>query len=133
MPHAELSETIRNYAIVIGGFVGLVLAAWRVRAANRQSDAAARQADIARRAHLSEVFKDAVALLSSENLEIRLGAILTLGRIAGDFDDAKSMVVELLEAYIRERTANVQGDSVTADIEAIMVFLRAARGLDVHD
>lgn len=103
MNSVEFSEILRNWAIVVGGVVGLGLAYWRGAAHNRQAVAQQQQATIAQRAHVAEVFKDAVAQLGDDKFEIRLGAVLTLKRIAEDFPDFDGPVVELLTAYVRER------------------------------
>ena len=71
----EISEIARNWAIVVGGGVGLGVAIWRGWAANRQAGAALQQAEIGRRDHITELFTNAVSLLHNDRLEIRLGAI----------------------------------------------------------
>ena len=45
----QLTEIIRNWALLIGGAAGLYLAWRRVTAANRQAEAQIRQADVQRR------------------------------------------------------------------------------------
>ncbi|MSO75705.1 MAG: hypothetical protein EXQ87_02170 [Alphaproteobacteria bacterium] len=99
----ELSEVVRNFAIVVAGALGLGLAAWRGLAASRQSKAAADQAAISRRTHVTELFGKAVSQLGAERLEVRLGGIYMLRRIADDFPDFTLSVLELLTAYIRGR------------------------------
>lgn len=74
----DLSEIDRNLGIVLGGAIGLVFAWMRVRAANRQSEAQTRQAEVGRREHVAELFNRAVGQLDDEKLHIRLGAIYTL-------------------------------------------------------
>ena len=75
MDAVNWSEVIRNYAIVIGGGIGLALAAWRSIAANKQAEASLDQAYLARRGHIAELFSQAVEKLGHDRLEIRLGAI----------------------------------------------------------
>ena len=51
-----LSEVVRNFGLLGAAIVGVVFGAMRVVAANRQSDAALRQAELARRGHVAELF-----------------------------------------------------------------------------
>lgn len=126
MDNIELSEVVRNWGIVVAGGFGLTLAVWRSIAADRQSRASRSQAEIARRAHTTEVFKDAVEQLANERLEIRLGAFFTLRQISTDFPEFNHYVFQLLSAYVRERTAGADpNSSVTADVRSIMDYLHS--------
>lgn len=123
----EFSEIARNWAIVAGGAIGLWIAYWRGRSHDRQSSSLQEQARIAQRAHVSEVFKDAVTQLGDkDNLEVRLGAVFTLIRIASDFPEFDPTVTKLLTAYIRERsTSKIPEDEPTgADVAEILEFVR---------
>jgi hypothetical protein len=120
----QWSEIIRNIGLVVGGFIGLWIAAWRGWAASHQARASRDQAVIGRRAHVTELFNAAVEQLGHERLEIRLGAILTLKRMSVDFPDFSDAVFELLSTYVRERSRDVEGEQPTADIREIMRFLR---------
>ncbi len=123
MTAVELSEVIRNYAIVVGAAIGLGVAIWRGLAADRQSRASADQATIDRRAHVTEVFSQAVAQLGNPRLEIRLGAIYALIRISQDFPDFAGSVFELLTAYAREQSVKYEGAEAPVDMQAITDFL----------
>ena len=117
---------------MFGGILGLFLAVWRGLAADRQSRASRSQADVSRRAHITEVFNDAVKQLGSERLEMRLGAIYTLKQINNDFPDFKHYVFQLLSSYVRERTSGVDPTyKVEADVREIIDFFegRARRRL----
>ncbi len=120
----HVSEVVRNYAIVAGGFIGIAIAYWRARASNRQAEASVSQAKTANRDHITDVFSRAVGLLAAERLEVRLGAIYTLRRIAEDFPDFSSTIIDLLSAYVRERSQEYEGDAMPVDIEEIVTFLR---------
>jgi hypothetical protein len=85
MTGLHLSEIVRNDALVVGGFIGILLAWMRVTASTRQADASLQQAELARRGHVAELFNRAVGQLTHEKLEIRLGAIYTLRQVARDF------------------------------------------------
>lgn len=126
MTSVELSELVRNWAIVVGGTVGLILAFWRGIAFDRQSQASRSQAETARRAHTTEVFKDAVSQLNNDRLEIRLGAIYTLKQISDDFPEFKHYVFQLLTAYLKERTVGADPEAEpSVDVKEIMEFIRA--------
>ncbi len=125
MDAVQVSEVWRNWGIVAAGGMGLLLAVWRGIAADRQSRASRSQANIARRAHTTEVFKDAVGQLNNERLEIRLGAIYTLKQISDDFPEFKHYVFQLLTAYLKERTTGADPNVVpSVDVTEIMEFIR---------
>jgi hypothetical protein len=128
MPDLHISEVWRNWAILVGGGAGLVIAVWRGYAADRLSKASQSQADIARRAHITEVYKDAVGQLSHERLEIRLGAIFTLKQIGEDFPEFRHYVFQILTAYVKGRSAGANPDEeVARDLKEIMDFLHDNR------
>lgn len=119
-----LSEDIRNWAIVAGGAFGLWLAYSRTRAANRQSDASQSQAETQERTYSTDVFNSAVGQLSSDHLEVRLGAIYALTRLSEDDDAFEFYVIGVFEAYVRERTVDSDRDAPPpADVAAIVSFL----------
>jgi hypothetical protein len=121
----QISELIRNYGLVVAAGLGLVLAWWRSRASNRQAIAALRQAEVAQRDHVVEMFNRAVDQLGSEKLEVRLGAIYTLKRISGDpqYLDYRVPILETLTAYVRERSREDTGAEPPVDIREIMKIL----------
>ena len=120
----QLSEIVRNVGLLIGGGIGLYLAWLRVSAANRQADASLRQADLARREHVAELFNRAVGQLGDPKLEVRLGAIYTLRQIGNDFPDLTSAVFELLSAYLRENPRDYGDAEPPIDIQEIMSIIR---------
>jgi len=121
----QISELIRNYGLVVAAGLGLVLAWWRSRASNRQAIAALRQAEVAQRDHVVEMFNRAVDQLGSEKLEVRLGAIYTLKRISRDpqYADYKIPILETLTAYVRERTRDDTSAEPPVDVREIMNLL----------
>ena len=119
-----ISEIVRNFALVLGGLIGLVFAGYRVRAANRQAEAQIRQAELARQDHVSELFNRAVSQLKDEKLEVRFGAILTLGRIRRDFPDRADEVVQLLTTFLRANAVDYGNDEPPADVRGITNILR---------
>jgi hypothetical protein len=119
-----LSEVVRNFGLLGAAIVGVVFGAMRVVAANRQSDAALRQAELARRGHVAELFNGAVGQLGDPKLQVRLGAVYTLRQIAEDFPDLTRAVFELLSAYLRERPPEYGDQLPPPDVREIMRILR---------
>ncbi len=122
------AEAVKNLLLVLGGGVGgvfgLYLAWLRVTAANRQAEAAVRQAELGRRAHVAELFTKAAGQLSDEKLEVRLAAIYTLREISRDFPDLGGVVFELLSAYFRDHKQVYPLDAEPpADIREILRIL----------
>jgi hypothetical protein len=124
----QLSELIRNLGIVAGGIFGLYLAWKRVTAANRQAEASIRQAELARRSHVAELFDRAVGQLKDERIEIRLGAIYTLRQIGTDFPDLAGAVFELLSAYMRENPGTYGDKEPPPDVREIVRILKRQLG-----
>jgi hypothetical protein len=116
----SLSEIIKNIGLVIGGAIGIYLAWKRVVASNKQADAQLRQAELSRRDHVAELFNRAVGQLKDEKLEIRLGAILTLGQICMDFRDLSDPVIQLLSTYLKQEKVDYGETDAPADIEEII-------------
>ena len=128
MTDVEISEIVRNWGIIVGGVVGLGLAWWRAIALNRQSIAQQDQAAIAQRAHITEVFKDAVEQLGNEKLEVRLGAVQTLVRIVEDFSEFEGPILRLLTAYLREQGERFEQDQLpTVDLIEIVNYIEQQR------
>jgi hypothetical protein len=121
------SEIFRNYAIIAGGLVGLLLAWWRSAAANKQANAQIRQAELARRDHVYELFNRAVGQLKDKKLEIRLGAIYTLQQICKDFPDLADPVIRLLTTYLQENRVNYSNRKPPIDVRAIIEVVANAR------
>jgi hypothetical protein len=117
---ASLSEIIRNFGLVLAGAIGIYLAWKRVVASNKQAEAQLRQAELARRAHVAELFNRAVGQLKDEKLEIRLGAILTLGRVCKDFQDLSGPVVQLLTTYLKQEKVDYGESDPPAEIAEII-------------
>jgi hypothetical protein len=116
----SLSEIIRNIGLLVGGALGIYLAWKRVTASNMQAEAQLRQAELSRRHHVAELFNRAVGQLKDEKLEIRLGAILTLGQICTDFQDLSDPVIQLLSTYLKQEKVDYGETDAPADIGEII-------------
>jgi Pentapeptide repeats (8 copies) len=93
-------EDIRNAVLVFGGVVaaaiGLALTGVRTHAANEQ-------ARVAEQGHITDRFTKAIEQLGSDKLEVRLGGIYALERIARDSRRDHWPIMETLTAYIRRK------------------------------
>jgi hypothetical protein len=120
----QISEVIRNYAIVLGGAVGLYFGWQRVSAANKQARTQTLQTDLAHRIHASDLFNRAVGQLGDKKLEIRLGAILTLEQICIEYPNRSGSVIRLLTTYLKKNAIKYGDRLPPSDVLAIMEILR---------
>jgi hypothetical protein len=105
---------------------GLFLLWKRIAATNKQAEAqikqaeaSTRQAELGQTKLVTDLFGQAVGQLRDEKLEIRLLAVYTLRRIAADFPDYRSAVLELMTSYIRENNSKWGDLEPPIDIQEI--------------
>jgi hypothetical protein len=122
------SEVVRNLALTIAAIVGAILAWRQLSPAALQARSANVQADLARRAHVTELFNRAVGQLRDPNLEVRLAAIYVLREVARDFPDLSNPVFELLQAYLRAGNIDYGNDEPPIDVREIVKLLRTRLG-----
>ncbi len=100
------NDTRRTWAQILGGVFFLITAyfTWRrVTATESQVRVAQEQARIAQEGQITERFTRAIEQLGDrEHLEVRLGGIYALERIAKDSRDDHWTIMEVLTAYVRE-------------------------------
>jgi hypothetical protein len=72
------------------------------RAANENAKAALKNAKIAEDKQITERFAKAVEMLGSCKIEVRLGGIYTLERIAQESREERWTIMEVLTAFVRE-------------------------------
>ena len=92
------NEARRTVAAIEGGLlaiVGIILTLRRIRALERQ-------VLVAQEGQITERFTRAIEQLGSDRMEIRLGGIYALERIANDSDKDYWPIMETLTAYVRE-------------------------------
>jgi hypothetical protein len=123
-----LSELLRNVALTFAAVVGAILAWRQLSPAALQARSANLQADLARRAHVTELFIRAVGQLRDPHLEVRLAAIYVLREVAKDFPDLSNPVFELLQAYLRVGGNEYGDDDPPIDIKEIVKILRGRLG-----
>ena len=95
-----------------------------------------RRVEIAGEGQITERFTRAIEHLGSEKLEVRLGGIYALERIARDSERDHWPIMEVLTAYVRERSPAPKmaedgttplSTPVTADIQAILTVIGRRR------
>lgn len=122
MTPLEVSEVIRNYALVAAAVGAGGVAIWRAIAADRQSRAQRDQVAQARREHAAELFSQAVGNLDNEKLHIRLGAIYALRDIMEAYPAEQGRAVkDLLTQYLADM--NYADEEPPADVRAIVSML----------
>ena len=120
-----VSEIVRNVALAIAAFVGAYLAWRQLSPAASQARSASTQAELARRAHVTELFNRAAGQLRDSNLEIRLAAIYVLKEVAKDFPDLSDPIFELLQAYLRVGNIDYGDEEPPIDVQEIVSLLRS--------
>jgi hypothetical protein len=90
-----------------------------------QACSASTQAELARRAHVTELFNRAVGQLRDPNLEVRLAAIYVLREVAKDFPDLSDPIFELLQAYLRVGKIDYGDEQPPIDVQEIVRLLRS--------
>src|SRR5258707_4797558 len=123
-----ISELFRNAALTVAAIVGSILAWRQLSPAALQAKSANAQAELARRAHVTELFNRAVGQLRDPNLEVRLAAIYVLREVAKDFPDLSNPVFELLQAYLRAGNIDYGDDEPPIDIREIVKTIRSRLG-----
>ena len=126
-----LSEIVRNWAILGAAVAGVGIAIWRALAADRQSRAQAAQARTSDLQRVSELYSSALEGLGDDKLEVRLGAVLVLERLAADEPTMRQAAEVALQAFVRrcsqERPAPVEDVDF---VEAWRIVSRALSGAE---
>jgi len=107
---AEIENSNRvTIAQIIGGLAllsGLYFTYLNVRTAQENVKASHENLRITEEGKLTERFSKAVELLGSDKLDVRLGGIYALERIARDSQKDHWTVMEVLTAFVRENSPN---------------------------
>ncbi|BAY14796.1 pentapeptide repeat-containing protein [Nostoc sp. HK-01] len=99
------------------------------KAALKNAEAALKNAVIAEDKQITERFAKAIEQLGSEKIEVRLGAIYTLERIAKDSAKDHWTIMEILTAFVREnvpRKLEEENTENTQQIPKIRTDIQAA-------
>ncbi len=104
----SLFDQVRTSMLVVAAWYGVFFLIWRTVLADRQTQAADKQTEINRESHYTELFAKAVEQLGATRqdgepaIEMRIGAIFALERLAKDSERDYGPIIETLAAYIRE-------------------------------
>lgn len=119
------NEALRTAAQVLGATFFLITAYFTWRSVTT----AEKNFLTSQEAQLTDRFTKAIEQLGNEKLEIRLGGIYALERIAKDSAKDHWTIMEVLTAYIRENASwkeenHIEKKPPTTDIQAILTVLR---------
>ena len=92
------NEARKTLAYIMGGLLAII----GIYMAHRRIRALERQVLVAQEGQITERFTRAIEHLGSDKIEIRLGGIYALERIANDSDKDYWPIMETLTAYVRE-------------------------------
>ncbi|MGD9652883.1 MAG: pentapeptide repeat-containing protein, partial [Candidatus Dadabacteria bacterium] len=137
--HAE-NEARKTLAQIIGGtaiIIGLFFSWQTIESQRKTLELQRDDLTITREQQITERFTRAIEQLGSEKLEVRLGGIYALERIAKDSPNDHWTIMEVLTTYARDKSknemketvelvenaANVESSPVKTDIQAIMTVL----------
>ncbi|QSJ18398.1 pentapeptide repeat-containing protein [Nostoc sp. UHCC 0702] len=126
------TEALKTTATIFGGiavFINAYYAAKRweamdksaeaanesAKAALKNAEAALKNAQVAEDKQITERFAKAIEQLGSEKIEVRLGAIYTLERIAKDSSKDHWTIMEVLTAFVRENAPLMSEEEKTDD------------------
>jgi len=105
--NARLNAVTTTRAALLAGLVGLgALGTFWLN--SRVYRITARTFELTEQGQLTDRYTKAIAQLGDDKLDIRLGGIYALERIAVDSKRDHPTIVEVLSAYVRERTAPKQ-------------------------
>ena len=125
------NEVVRNLVILAVAAISSPFLIWRTWATNKsataalkqaeasaqqskiaakQSEIAAKQSEIAADQSIAEAFTRAITHLGDKKLEIRIGGIYALARIARDSKKDHWPIMEILTAFVRQNAPWKEGD-----------------------
>jgi uncharacterized protein YjbI with pentapeptide repeats len=115
----DLEDKMRStIAQIVGGIVVLIglLFTWRQLGATRKT------LEISQEGQITERFTRAIEQLGNDKLEIRLGGIYALERIARDSPRDHWPIMEVLTAFVREQTCVKDDESTTRSVNTLDSF-----------
>lgn len=91
---------------------------------------------LTREGHITDRYAKAVEQIGDSSLDVRIGGIFALERIARDSLEDRSTVVEILTAFVREHTRDEprkpKKDKVTADVQAALTVIGRRPGVEAE-
>ena len=127
---AELEQSLRVLIVQVVGGIALLLGVFRGWEEFRQGQERNTKEMAMRREELvTERFSRAIDQLGHGTLDIRLGGIYTLARIARDYEDYHWTVMEVLCAFVRTHAIEppfVEPDDTASLVEAVETEIKPA-------
>ena len=114
--------------VILGGG-GLYVALRQLMETKKSNSVGQANVRVAQEGHLTEGFTQAIEHLGSDKIEIRVGGIYALERIAKDSEKDHGPIMEVLTAYVRENAPRQEEDTQNGaeksptDIQAILTVL----------
>jgi len=115
------AEDLRNLIFLVGGITATIIAAWRARVADKQTQ-------INERGQITERFTKAVEHLGSENIYMRIGALHALERIGHDSENDVVAILRLLSNFVQKQSP-VKSKYVVANVERAPLDAREGFGV----
>jgi hypothetical protein len=123
-------QFITTLAAIWGGiaaFISIYYTGKRAEAFEKSAIAAQKTVQLAEQGQITERFTKAIEQLGNENLEIRLGGIYALERIAKDTKRDSWTIMEVLTAFIREKAPlKQQEEGENAQLPKMITAIQAA-------
>lgn len=112
---------------VVAAFVTIGVTAWIARGqADLDRSTAQQQAALTERGQVTDRFSKAVDQLGIDQLNVRLGGIYAMERIARDSSDDRQAIDEILTAFIRQTAPPKRSDATLLwTVKRVMGGLRA--------
>lgn len=138
--NSKPDEVIRNLLLSLAALIGAPFLVWRTYIASKQTKTSEEKTEIDRQTHYTTLYTKSIELLgamrvikddeskdvSEPAMELRLGAIYALERIARDSWKDHWPIMEVLTAYIRENSPYKDADNpepITTDIQAAITVI----------
>ena len=102
----SVSTTARNLGLLTGGAIAILVAVWRSKVAESQSETA-------QNSLLNERYQTGAEMLGSDVLAVRLGGIYALQRIARE-DNPEQYHVQIMNAVLSVRSQSQEADEAKA-------------------
>jgi hypothetical protein len=109
-------DAVRGRALTVGTGLAALVAVYYTA---RNADTARRTFQLSEQGHVTERYTKAIEQLGSDKLDVRLGGIYALERIAADSVRDHPTVMEVLTAFIREHTARSEHSTIDANENAL--------------
>jgi len=130
----ENSAILRNLGLLLFGILGMPLAWWRTKIADKNAENALNNTKIADRNSVTDIFTRAIEQLGSvsnnkPNIEVRLGAIYSLEKLSKTNHEYYQAIIDILASYVRENapippeSKRKPNDITRTDVQTAMTVL----------